>query len=389
MKIPLKYTFRNFVARKLTTFITVAGIALVVFVFTAVLMMSHGIRKTLTATGLPDNVMVVRKSATGEISSIIDPETQNIVKSLNHIAKRADGTPVLSGEPVVIINLEKLGGGMSNIMVRGVEQSILELRPQVKLISGRMFSPGSRELVAGESIIKNFPGTKAGSRIKIAGDYWTVTGIFTTNGSGFDSELWGDSRQLLAAFNRGSTVSSMTFKLDNAANFDFIKRDFQKDIRLQQFEPKIEKKYFEEQSEMMSIFINVLGLFITIIFSFGAIIGATITMYSAVANRTVEIGTLRSLGFSRRSILTAFLMESLLISLIGGGVGLLLASGLSFFSISTLNFGTFSEVAFNFALSGDIIITSLVFAGIMGFVGGFLPSFRAAKLNIVNALRAA
>jgi ABC-type antimicrobial peptide transport system permease subunit len=274
-------------------------------------------------------------------------------------------------------------------MVRGVEQSILELRPQVKLISGRMFSPGSRELVAGESIIKNFPGTKAGSRIKIAGDYWTVTGIFTTNGSGFDSELWGDSRQLLAAFNRGSTVSSMTFKLDNAANFDFIKRDFQKDIRLQQFEPKIEKKYFEEQSEMMSIFINVLGLFITIIFSFGAIIGATITMYSAVANRTVEIGTLRSLGFSRRSILTAFLMESLLISLIGGGVGLLLASGLSFFSISTLNFGTFSEVAFNFALSGDIIITSLVFAGIMGFVGGFLPSFRAAKLNIVNALRAA
>jgi len=389
MKIPFKYTFRNFAARKLTTFITVAGIALVVFVFTAVLMMSNGIRKTLTATGLPDNVMVVRKSATGEISSIIDPETQNIIKSLNHIARKQDGTPILSGEPVVIINLAKLGGGMSNIMVRGVEQSILELRPQVKFISGKMFSPGSRELVAGESIIKNFPGTKLGSKIKIAGDYWTVTGIFTTNGSGFDSELWGDSRQLLAAFNRGSTVSSMTFKLDDPANFDFIKRDFQKDIRLQQFEPEIEKKYFEKQSEMMSIFINVLGLFITIIFSFGAIIGATITMYAAVANRTVEIGTLRSLGFSRRSILTAFLMESLLISLIGGGLGLLLASGLSFFSISTLNFGTFSEVAFNFALSGDIIVTSLIFAGLMGIIGGFLPSFRAAKLNIVNALRAA
>jgi len=389
MKIPFKYTFRNFAARKLTTFITVAGIALVVFVFTAVLMMSNGIRKTLTATGLPDNVMVVRKSATGEISSIIDPETQNIIKSLNHIARKQDGTPILSGEPVVIINLAKLGGGMSNIMVRGVEQSILELRPQVKFISGKMFSPGSRELVAGESIIKNFPGTKLGSKIKIAGDYWTVTGIFTTNGSGFDSELWGDSRQLLAAFNRGSTVSSMTFKLDDPANFDFIKRDFQKDIRLQQFEPEIEKKYFEKQSEMMSIFINVLGLFITIIFSFGAIIGATITMYAAVANRTVEIGTLRSLGFSRRSILTAFLMESLLISLIGGGLGLLLASGLSFFSISTLNFGTFSEVAFNFALSGDIIVTSLIFAGLMGIIGGFLPSFRAAKLNIVNALRSA
>jgi ABC-type antimicrobial peptide transport system permease subunit len=389
MKIPFKYTVRNFVSRKLTTFITVAGVAMVVFVFTAVLMMSYGIKKTLTATGLPDNVMVVRKSATGEIASIIDPETQNIVKSLGHIAKKGDGTPIMSGEPVVVINLEKEGGGMSNIMVRGVTEQVLDLRPQVKLINGRMFAPGSRELVAGESIIKNFPGTQLGSKIKIAGDYWTVTGIFTTNGSGFDSEVWGDSRQLLSAFNRGSTVSSLTFKMNDPANFDLIKREFQRDIRLQQFEPKIEQKFFEEQSEAMSVFINVLGIFITIIFSFGAIIGATITMYSAVANRTVEIGTLRSLGFSRRSILSAFLMESLLISLIGGGVGVLLASVLSFFSVSTLNFGTFSEVAFNFSLSGDIVIMALIFAGLMGITGGFLPSIRAARLNIVNALRAA
>lgn len=389
MKIPFKYTIRNFVSRKLTTFITVAGVAMVVFVFTAVLMMSYGIKKTLTATGLPDNVMVVRKSATGEIASIIDPETQNIVRSLKYIARKQDGTPILSGEPVVIINLEKEGGGMSNIMVRGVTEQVLDLRPQVKLINGRMFTPGSRELVAGESIIKNFPGTNLGSKIKIAGDFWTITGIFTTDGSGFDSEVWGDSRQLLSAFNRGSTVSSLTFKMDDPANFDLIKREFQRDIRLQQFEPKIEKKFFEEQSEMMSIFINVLGIFITVIFSFGAIIGATITMYSAVANRTIEIGTLRSLGFSRRSILSAFLMESLLISLIGGGVGVLLASVLSFFSVSTLNFGTFSEVAFNFSLSGDIVISSLIFAGLMGIIGGFLPSIRAARLNIVNALRSA
>jgi putative ABC transport system permease protein len=387
MKIPFKYTLKNFTSRKLTTFITVAGVAMVVFVFTAVLMMSYGIKKTLTATGLPDNVMVVRKSATGEIASIIDPETQNIVKSLDHIAKRGDGTPIMSAEPVVVINLEKEGGGMSNIMVRGVSEQIMDLRPQVNLFNGRIFSPGSRELMAGESIIKNFPGTALGSKIKIAGDFWTVVGIFTTNGSGFDSELWGDSRQLLSAFNRGSTVSSMTFKLDNPANFDYLKREFQKDIRLQQFEPKIEQKFFEEQSETMSIFINVLGIFITIIFSFGAIIGATITMYAAVANRTVEIGTLRSLGFSRRSILSAFLMESLLISLIGGGVGLLLASVLSFFSVSTLNFGTFSEVAFNFSLSSDIVIMSLIFAALMGITGGFFPSIRAARLNIVSALR--
>ncbi len=388
MKIPFKYTIRNFSSRKLTTFITVAGIALVVFVFAAVLMMAYGIQKTMRATGSNDNVMIFRKSSTSEITSIVGPDIQNIISTLPHIAKSADGTPLISYEPVVVINLEKISGGLSNITVRGVSKPINELRPNMKMIQGRMFRWGMRELIVGEAIAKRFKGAQLGSFVKIAGDNWKIVGVFTADGSGFDSELWGDALQLLNAFNRGTTVSTVTLKLDNPANYDSFKSAFESDKRLQQFEPKIEKQYFEDQSAVMSTFIRILGIFITIIFSFGAVIGAMITMYASVANRTVEIGTLRSLGFSRRSILSAFLLESLSIAVIGGGIGLFLASFLQLFSVSTLNFGSFSELTFSFAISPSIIISSLVFAGFMGFVGGFLPSVRAARLNIVSALRA-
>ncbi len=388
MKIPFKYIFRNFRTRKLTTSITISGIALVAFVFTAVLMMAYGIRKTLVSTGSSDNVIILRKAATTEISSIIGPDIQDVIRTLPHIKKANDGSQIISNEPVVIINLTKTGGGVGNITVRGVSPEINELRPQVKIIKGRMFQWGLRELIVGSAIEKNYPGAKLGSYIKFAGDSWKIVGVFTSNGSGFDSELWGDALQLLSAFNRGSTVSTVTLKLDNPNNFEEFKNAFNKDLRLNQYEPKIEKDYFAAQSEMMVTFISVLGIFITIIFSFGATIGATITMYSAVANRTVEIGTLRSLGYNRRSILAAFLIESLSISFIGGTLGVAIASFLQFFSISTLNFASFSELAFSFALSPAIIVISLLFALAMGFLGGFLPSVRAARMNIVTALRA-
>lgn len=351
-------------------------------------MMAYGIQKTLKATGNADNVMIFRKSATSEISSIIGPDVQSIISTLPHIAKNSSGTPVISYEPVVVINLEKISGGLSNITVRGVSNTISDLRPQMKIIKGRMFNWGMRELIVGDAIAKRFKGAQIGSYVKFAGDNWKIVGIFSTDGSGFDSEMWGDALQLLNAFNRGTTVSTVTLKLDNAANFDSFKTAFLSDKRLQQYEPKIEKDYFEDQSKTMSTFISVLGIFITVIFSFGAVIGAMITMYANVANRTVEIGTLRSLGFSRRIILSAFLAESLVISLVGGVIGLFLASFLQFFSISTLNFGSFSELTFSFALSPVIIFGSLLFAAFMGLLGGFLPSVRAARLNIVNALRA-
>jgi putative ABC transport system permease protein len=386
MKIPLKYTFRNLGTRRLTTGITVLGIALVVFVFSAVLMMAYGVQKTLIATGSDDNVLVARKAANGEISSIVDRETANIILTLPHIAKTPDGKPVASGEPVVVINLNKVDGGLSNVTVRGVSPQAFTLRPQVRLKAGRMFTWGARELITGSAIEKHFAGSKIGDIVRFAGNDWTVVGLFDTDGSGFDSEMWGDADQLLDAFNRNA-FSTLTFRLDQRESFNDFKTAFDKDPRLQQFEPKTEKRFFEEQSELMAGFIRILGIFITIIFSAGATIGAMITMYAAVANRTVEVGTLRALGFRRRSVLAAFLTESILLSLIGAIVGLLFASTLQFFTISTLNFGSFAELAFSFALSPSIVISSLLFALLMGFIGGFLPSVRAARLNIVNALR--
>lgn len=256
MHIPFKYSLKNFKSRKLTNIITVAGVALVVFVFAAVLMMAYGIKKTLVATGEPDNVLIARKSANGEISSIIDGDTQNIIRSLPYIAKTSDGKPIISGEPVVVINLNKIGGGLSNVTVRGVSEQISLLRPQVKLTEGRMFNFGTRELIVGSGITDRFVGAKIGDKIKFAGDEWTIVGKFSAGGSGFDSEIWGDALQLLDAFNRGSTVSTVTLKLTNADDFDKFKKAFESDRRLQQFEPKIEKKYFEEQSELMANFID-------------------------------------------------------------------------------------------------------------------------------------
>lgn len=388
MKIPLKYTIRNFGTRRLTTGITIVGIALVVFVFAAVMMMAYGIQKTLVATGSDENVLIARKSSQGEISSIIDGAVVNIVLTLPQIAKTTDGKPIASAEPVVIINLPKIGGGLSNVTVRGVSPQAFLLRPQVTLMEGRMFNFGAREIIAGSSITRRFDGAKIGDRVKFAGDQWTVVGLFEGGGSGFDSELWGDATQLLLAFNRGTSVSTLTFRLDRPENFASVKRVFESDRRLQQFEPDYEQKFFEKQSETMALFIYILGIFVTVIFSAGATIGAMITMYAAVANRTVEVGTLRALGFRRRSVMTAFLTESLLLSIIGGVAGLVLASTLQFFSISTLNFGSFAELEFSFALSPSIIFTSLLFSLFMGLIGGFLPSVRAARLNIVNALRA-
>ncbi len=388
MQIPLKYILRSSSSRRLTTVFTILGIALVVFVFTAVLMMANGVQQTLKSTGSDENVMVVRKAALSEIMSIIDREAAGIVTNLPQVARSAEGRPISSKEVVVIINLERIGSnGISNVTVRGVEEAAFQLRPQVRIVAGRMFNWGAREIIVGAGITNRFAGAQIGQQIKFGGDLWTVVGIFDSDGSGFDSEVWGDLNQIADAFRR-SSFSTVTFRLKNPEDLSDLVIAFDGDNRLQYFVPKREKRFFEEQSEMMATFIRILGLFITVIFSTGATIGAMITMYGAVANRTVEIGTLRALGFYRRSILAAFLAESFVLSLCGGLLGLALASLLQFFTISTLNFGSFSELAFPFALSPSIIILSLGFSLLMGFIGGFLPAVRAARLDIIHALRA-
>jgi putative ABC transport system permease protein len=389
MKIPIKYTLRNLWTRRLTTALTITGIALVVFVFTAVLMMAYGIQKTLVDTGSDNNIVVLRKAATSEISSIIMRDQANVIRTLPNIAKSPDGKPLLSEEIAVVINLtfNTKAGGFGNITVRGITPDGVQLRQQVKLTKGRMFQWGSREIVVGASIRKRFLNTNIGEQIKFGGDKWTVVGWFDAGGSGFDSEIWGDVDQLGQSFGYTGAFSSILIRLERQDAYEDFLTAFNKDLRLHELEIKREKKFYADQSEDMAVFIRILGIAVTVIFSAGAMIGAMITMYAAVSNRTVEIGTLRALGFRRRSVLGAFLIESLVLALMGGFIGLCLASLLQFFQISMINFGSFAELAFGFSLSLSIVIDALVFSLIMGIIGGFLPSVRASRLNIVTALR--
>ena len=387
MNIPLYYIWKNFPARKLTTGITIAGIALVVFVFAAVLMMADGIQQTLSSTGSNDNVVITRKSSSGEITSIIDRATADLISTMPMIQKDETGKPLLTSDAVTILNAPKKdGGGLSNLAVRGVSENALKIRNKITIISGRMFTFGARELIVGKAIEERFSNIAIGNTIKFAGDNWVIVGIMDAEKSAFESELWCDANQLIQAFNRVD-YSTLTFRISDNANIEQLKAIFAGDKRLNQYEPENERKYFEKQSEAMRLFIQVLGITITVIFSVGAMIGAMITMYAAVANRTTEIGTLRALGFQRLSILIAFLVESLITAFIGGFIGIGLASILQFYSISTLNFGSFSELSFSFALTSNVIQGALTFTGIMGFIGGFLPAVKASRMSILSALR--
>jgi putative ABC transport system permease protein len=378
-------------SRRLTTILTVTGIALVVFVFAAVLMMAHGIQVTLVDTGSDENVVVLRKAATAEITSIIMRDQANVIRSLPNIGHDAAGSQLLSNEIVVVINLSYRPPkqGFGNITVRGITQPGLDLRPQVKLTAGRMFTWGSREIVVGSSIHRRFNGTEIGQTVRFGGDEWTIVGQFDAGGSGFDSEIWGDVDQLAQSFGYSGAFSSILIRLQNRDAFEQFRSSFASDVRLQVLDVKREKQFYAEQSEDMAMFIRILGIMVTVIFSLGAVIGAMITMYAAVSNRTIEIGTLRAIGFRRTNVLMAFLIESTVLSLVGGGIGLFLASFLQFFQISMMNFGSFSELGFSFSLSPGIVFGSLAFAFAMGIAGGFLPSVRASRMNIVNALRAA
>jgi putative ABC transport system permease protein len=388
MAIPVNYIARNLVARRLTTALTAGGMALVVYVFATVLMLSAGLEQTLVATGQDDNVVVIRGGSQTEVQSGIARAQAGVVESLPEIALGADGRPMVSKEPVVLINLPKRSNGKAaNVVIRGLTPAGLTLRPQVKLVEGRMFRSGTAEVIAGRSIADGFQGAGLGETLRFASRDWTIVGIFDAGHTAFDSEIWGDAEQMLQGFRRNG-YSSLLFRLNDPAQFDAVKSLIENDPRLT-LEAKREKRFYAEQSEALSKFISYLGTSISIIFSIGAVIGAAITMYASVASRTGEIGTLRALGFSRGAILTAFLGEALLLGLIGGIVGLAAASVMQALSISTTNFQTFAEIAFSFTLTPGIVVASLIFSLAMGFIGGFLPAARAARMKIVDALRAA
>lgn len=386
--IPLSYIARNLWVRRVTTLLTAGGMALVVYVFATVLMMSEGIRATLVATGQPDNVIALRKGAGAEINSGVDRGQAAILESLPGLATDATGAPLITKEPVVLNNLPKRGTGKpSNVTVRGTSASGLQLRPQVQLVEGRMFRPGTSEIVTGRAIATGFQGAGLGETLRFAGRDWTVVGVFDAGRSGFDSEIWGDAEQMLQAFRRNA-FSTVVFRLADASQFDKIKAQIEADPRMT-VELKPEMQFYAEQSEALAKFISILGTALSVIFSVGAIVGAMITMFAAVASRTGEIGTLRALGFRRGAVLVAFLGESLLLSLVGGLIGLAAASLMQTVNISTTNFQTFSELAFQFKLTASIVWQTLAFALFMGFVGGFIPAWGAARMKIVDCLRAA
>jgi ABC-type antimicrobial peptide transport system permease subunit len=388
MVIPIRYTLRNLWTRKLTTILTAGGMALVVFVFAAVQMLDTGLRATLVATGQADNILVTRRGAGAEISSGVERGQASIVESQPEIATGAGAARLVSKEAVILITLPKRATGQAtNVTTRGAGEAAFALRPQVRLVQGRAFERGSSEVVVGKSLAERFEGATVGSVLRFGGREWRVVGIFDSGGAAFDSEVWADSDQLMQAFRR-QAYSSVIARLVDASAFDAFKARLDTDPRLT-LDVKRERVFYEEQSQALSKFISYLGLTLSIIFSIGAMIGAMITMYAAVANRVGEIGTLRALGFRRSAVLTAFLFEAVLLGAIGGAVGIGLASFMQLVQISTLNWQSFAELAFSFALTPKIALSSLVFAIVMGVVGGFLPAVRAARLKIVDALRAA
>jgi ABC-type antimicrobial peptide transport system permease subunit len=387
--IPYSYSFRNLWTRRLTTLLTASGMGLVVFVFAATLMLAEGLQKTLVQTGSPENVIVIRKSANSEVQSGVERNQASLLSSEPEVAIGPDGNPLLAKELVVLINLKKRGSNKpANVVIRGIDAASLQLRPAVHLAEGRMPRPGSAEVITGKSIARRFNGCGLGETIRFGMRDWRVVGVFDAGATGFNSEIWGDVDQMMQAFRR-QVYSSLTFRLrdTSASAFDAYRSRVESDPRLT-VEAKRESKYYLEQSESMAKFLRILGMVLTVVFSIGAVIGATITMYAAVANRVTEIGTLRALGFQRGNILAAFIMEALLLGLCGGILGVVAASFMQLITISTMNWQSFAELAFSFTLTFGILWKSLLFSLVMGFIGGVLPAFRAARMNIVESLRA-
>lgn len=380
------YSLKNLITRRLTTILTALGMALVVFVFASIIMLAEGLQKTLIETGSRDNVVILRKSAETEVQSRIDRHQATVLETLPEIALGEDGQKLIAKELLVLITLQKkYSDGIANVIIRGIGKRSFELRPQVKLMTGRLPRWGTSEIVVGQSVAKRFLNSELHETLFFAMRPWSIVGVFDAGETGFSSEIWGDADQLMQSFRR-QTYSSVIFRLRYNNLFEKLNKVISKDPRLTLSAIR-EKDYYLKQSETMATFLRILGISLTLIFSIGAMVGAMITMFAAVANRTAEIGTLRALGFQRRSILFTFILESLILGFFGGCVGLVFASFLQLITISTMNFQTFSELAFSFSITTEIIIKSMLFSIFMGFAGGILPALKASRMNIVDSLR--
>jgi len=386
MGLITNYNLRSMTVRKGTAAMTAGGIAMVVAVFVMTLAIAQGFRATLVASGSPGNAIVLRKSATAETVSAVLRTDVPIVESLPQVARGADGRPLASSELVVIIALPRQTDNQpANVPVRGVGSRAYEVRDTLKIVEGRRFAPGTREINVGRLAVGRFKGLTLGSDVKFGAAAWRVVGIFTADDAAFESELWGDVDLMMPAFQRDG-YQSMTVKLADASMFDSFKAAIEGDPRLH-LQPQREQDYYFEQSRAMTTVIRVFGTFVTVILSIGAMFGAMNTMYAAVAYRTREIGTLRALGFSRLRIVTAFLAESIALALVGGVLGCILALPVHGLSTGTTNFSSFSEVAFKFRITPALMVGGVIFSAVMGAVGGLLPAIRAARIPVARALR--
>lgn len=387
MKIPIIYNLRSLRQRPVSTLTTALGMALVVAVFIAMTALASGFRAALVSTGSPENVLVLRKGAQQEMNSGIGRQNASIIGGFPFVASGADGLPMLSPETFVVVPLDRrAGGGMANVVVRGVNQRAFEVRKGITITAGRVFNSGAREVVVGSAFAARFPNSNVGDVLRFAETDWTVVGQFSAGGSAFESEVWGENEQFMPVF-RGQIFQSVTFRMKDPAAFDGIKQTLESDPRLT-LDAFRERDFYANQSTMLATILNFIAIFIAGIMAIGAVFGAVNTMYAAVASRGPEIGVLLTLGFPPRSVLASFLIESVFIATIGGAIGCLIALPINGLVTSTTNWASFSEVAFAFRITPPLLVNGMVFAVVMGAVGGFFPALHAARQEVADALRA-
>lgn len=381
--VPLRYNVRSLMVRKATTFATAGGIALVVFVFAAALMLGEGTKRAFTVGGRADTLIVLRKGSDAELSSTVNNETLSLLQGRPELAPNG-----AIGELVIVVTGEIAdGSGASNVLVRGMPASGMAFRPEARIVSGRAPKPGTHEVIVGRAISGRFKGIAPGQRFDLRRNRpLVVVGEFETGGSSHESEVWGDLEVIQKYLGREGVVSSARLRLANPGQFDAFRASVEADKRLN-VKVQRELDYFRKQSEQTAGFLSGMGLAIAILFALAAMIGAAITMNGAVANRTKEIGTLRALGFSRLAILSSFVFEAICLALVGGAVGTAFVMLLSLKTFPVMNFQTFSEIVIGFHATPGVVIGSLVFSCVMGLIGGLVPALRASRVSPVEAMR--
>ena len=380
-------TLRSIPQRLGSSVVAIIGIAGVVIVFTSVLSIAEGFRTAMRGTGDPRTVIVMRSGSDTEMTSGLSGEEARLVTEAPGIEKGPEGvraSPELFA--IIAVPLSRSGTD-ANVPLRGVSPAALQVRPQIRITEGRMFRTGTSEIVVGRAASRQFQGVSVGSTVRSGKTSWQVVGIFDADGSVAESELWCDARVLQNAYARGNSFQSVYLRLETADAFQKLKDALTTDPRLNVTVVR-EPDYYSQQSQVLQSIIRTIGMAIGVLMGLGAIFGAVNTMYSAVASRTREIATLRALGFGSTPVVLSVLGEALLLSLIGGTLGGLIAwAAFDGYQTATMNWQSFSQVAFAFKVSPELLVRGLVYAAIMGFLGGLLPALRAARLPVVTALR--